>query len=277
MTQIAHLSDFHLLDDGHAARRGRDRLRLSFLSFGRPRDHHDRRRRALHALVDARRSGAQHLVLTGDLTEEGLPAQFEVLGEVLRESGWQPARVTLVPGNHDAYAGERAWSEALAGPLAAYHPTSIPGVPVQLAGAVLLPLSTAVHQPVMRSAGAIAEGELRAASAAASDSKGRGTPLLVAMHHPPGRHPVPGMHWIDGLEDHAAIGAILDRHDHVHVLHGHTHVARERGVRPGGAPRIFSTEAVVESEEPLRVYRVESGRVMPRPMPAGGALALAPA
>lgn len=277
MTQIAHLSDFHLLDAGHAGRRGSERLRLNFLSFGRPRDHARRSERARAALVDARRSGAQHLVLTGDLTEEGLPAQFELLAALLAESGWAASRVTLVPGNHDAYDHGEAWSRALAGPLRPYRETSTPGASVHLAGLTLLPLSTAIHQPVTRSAGAIAAVELAAAARAAEQASGEGATLVLAMHHPPQRHLLAPMQWIDGLKDHAAMGTILAEHDHVHVLHGHTHVASDRGVRPGAVPRIFSTESVVESDTPLRVYHLKHGRLWPQQIAAGGVMALAPA
>lgn len=277
MTHLAHLSDFHLLDEAHARRGGGDRLRLNFLSFGRPLDHARRRQRAGAALREARRSGAQHLLLTGDLTEEGLPAQFEILAELLAESGWAPSRVTLVPGNHDAYAHGEAWTRALEGPLRAYRETSTAGVPVELPGATVLPLSTAINQPVTRSAGSIAGAELAAVARAATQSRRAGSTLLLAMHHPPQRHPLPPMQWIDGLKEHAAMGALLAEHDHVHVLHGHTHVATDRGVRPGAAPRIFSAEAVVESATPLRVYQVRHGRLWPQQLAPGGVLSLATA
>jgi Icc protein len=277
MTQIAHLSDFHLLDEAHEQRSRRERLRLSYLSFGRPKSPLERRKRALSALIEARRSGAHHLVLTGDLTEEGLPAQFELLAEVLHESGWSPSRVTLVPGNHDAYAGPEAWQQALDGPLLAFRATSVLDAPLHLHGTVLLPLSTATHQPYTRSAGSIEGAAFAALQRAAKDSHFARSPLLLAMHHPPRRHLLPPMQWIDGLREHAAMGALLAEHDHLHVLHGHTHVAKDHAVRPGAAPRIFSTEAVVESASPLRVYLVRHGRLWPQRWVDGGVMALAPA
>ncbi|MEO7327164.1 MAG: hypothetical protein ABI193_01210 [Minicystis sp.] len=85
------------------------------------------------------------------------------------------------------------------------------------------------------------------------------------------------MQWIDGLKEHARLGTILAAHDHAHVLHGHTHTARDQGVRPGGVPRIFSAEAVVESASPLRLYELRQGRLWPQQIAAGGVMTLAPA
>src|SRR5689334_5809263 len=101
MTRIAHISDLHLLEDKHQLRAAGERLRLSFLSFGRRLDAEERRQRLRSALWSYRASGAEHLVVTGDLTEDGTEAQFEALAEVFLDSGIDPREVTLVPGNHD--------------------------------------------------------------------------------------------------------------------------------------------------------------------------------
>ena len=262
MTQIAHLSDLHLLEPDHADRQGVARRRLAYLTVGRPNDAARRRRRAVEVLVAARRSDADHVVITGDLTEDGIAPQFEILAEVLAESGIAPERVTLVPGNHDAYVDGEAFDRALRGPLSAYAATSARGVPVLLRDVAILPVSTAVLQPYTRSAGSIDGTALAAAARVAEQSRLEGRTLVLAMHHPPHRR-MPLWQWIDGLMEHAALGEVLERHDHVHVLHGHTHTAADRAVRPGATPRIFSTEAVVDSNAPLRFYHARHGRLWP--------------
>src|SRR5262249_48748147 len=103
MTRIAHLSDLHLLEIEHQQRDAAGRLRLSFLSFFRKLDQRERRERVQRALAAYIASGAEHLVITGDLTEDGTEPQFEVLAEVLHESGIDPREITLTAGNHDAY------------------------------------------------------------------------------------------------------------------------------------------------------------------------------
>ena len=277
MTQVAHLSDLHLLEDGHKARRGEARRRLTYISLGRPYEPEARRRRAAAALAASKRSGADHLVLTGDLTEDGLASQFAILAELLDESGWPPHCVTLLPGNHDAYAGKEAWALALSGPLASYRATSTLGAPVRLPGVTILPLSTSLAQHYTRSSGAFAEGALASAGEAAAESRRSGEALVLAMHHPPRRSPLPLLQWIDGFRDHAAVGALLGVHDHVHVLHGHTHEAADHAVRPGATPRIFSTEAVVDGAAPLRLYRARHGRLWPEERTALARLTPVPA
>ncbi|WP_437717572.1 metallophosphoesterase [Sorangium sp. So ce448] len=261
MTTIAHLTDFHLLEADHDRRRGAERWRLRYLSFGRPIDAAQRRRRTLAALIEAGRSGADHLVLTGDLTEDGTPAQFEVLAAVLAESGWDPARVTLVPGNHDAYT-EGAWERALEGCLRPFAATSRQGTAVALPGAVVAAVSTAMMQPVTRSAGAIAARELSWIASLAAEARRSGDALVLAQHHPPLRHPIGAMQWLDGLINSAELMALLHEHDHLHVIHGHTHRAHDAPVRSGAPPRIFCAQALVDGPSPLRLYRVRCGRLL---------------
>src|SRR5271165_7300302 len=135
-TRIAHLSDVHMLD----ARPGRPRSgwswRHHFLSFGRPLDCVERRRKFAHALSAAHRVGATHVVISGDLTEVGSSAEFETLAEVLHESEFSPEHVTLVPGNHDLYSSPDGWRQAIAVPLSAFAPTSAgdPGLVLECAG-----------------------------------------------------------------------------------------------------------------------------------------------
>ena len=123
-TRIAHLSDVHMLDARSSRARSSYSMGHRFLSFGRPLDAVGRRRKLAHALSAARRVGASHLVVSGDLTEIGTPGEFETLAEGLHESGFAPDRITLVPGNHDLYTAPDAWQKALEGPLAAFRKTS---------------------------------------------------------------------------------------------------------------------------------------------------------
>lgn len=254
MTRIAHLSDFHLVEPEHAARRGADWWRLHYLSFKRPIDAEGRRVRAERALRRAFESGADHLVLTGDLTEDARPSQFALLAELLAGSGFAPGQITLVPGNHDAY-GDGAWDRALDGSLAPWAPTSR-GL-IDLAEAVIVPVSTAVEQMWTRSSGFLDVGALPELGRLLDHAADRA--VVLALHHPPFRvlH-----HWIHGLANHLDLQAFLGGHPTVHCLHGHIHRAVSRPLGDGDA-RVFSVEAVAESDDPLRVYTVEGGRVQP--------------
>src|SRR5689334_19419167 len=116
--RIAHLSDVHTLEPRPSAYG----WGLKFVSIGRELDATGRMKKLERALAAARRSGADHYVISGDLTEMGTREQFETFAGVLHASGIDPAAMTLVPGNHDLYTEGGAWEKALKGPLRAFAP-----------------------------------------------------------------------------------------------------------------------------------------------------------
>lgn len=263
MTRIAHVSDLHLVERDHASRRGLDEVRLRYLSFGRPLDFDARVARAREALRRALAVRPDHLCITGDLTEDGTPAQFEVLARVLHDAGVSPERTTLVPGNHDGYDDPRAFETALAGPLAPFRETSLPGSVVVHDGAAVVAVSTLIPQSFARSAGAVDRAQLTHLAALAGDSWLRTRALVVAQHHPPMRHLAPGLQWLDGLERPEPLRGLIERYAHLHVLHGHAHVAADRAVRRGGDAQVFCVPAVVDNDEPVRVYEATEQRLRP--------------
>jgi 3',5'-cyclic AMP phosphodiesterase CpdA len=263
MTTIAQLSDLHLLEDDYERRPLAARARLSYLSLGRPLAPRERRERAARALLEVSRSGADHLVITGDLTEDGLPAQFEVLAALLADAHIPPERVTLIPGNHDAYDAPGNYAAALAGPLSPYARTSANLDPVVLGGVTLVPISTAFHQIALRSAGAISPSDFGKLRRLADDRAFRGRPLVLVQHHPPGRLSWPPMQWLDGLREHGALSTLAEQTAHLHIVHGHTHQAVDRHLRKAEAPRVFSALAVVEAENALRLYQATPAGLMP--------------
>jgi 3',5'-cyclic AMP phosphodiesterase CpdA len=263
MATIAQLSDLHLVEDHYQERPFSTRSRLSCLSFGRPLEPRERRQRVARALAEVRANGVDHLVITGDLTEDGAPEQFEVLAEVLADARIPADRITLVPGNHDAYDAAENYAAALEGPLRAYAPTSTIVSPLAFRDVTLVPVSTAFHQTPLRSAGAIAPVDLRALQQIVRDPAFRGRPLVFVQHHPPGRHFFPPFQWVDGLLEHAVLSAMTEQTGHLHVVHGHTHRSVNRSVRQGEAPRVFSALAVVESENALRLYDASPAGLTP--------------
>ncbi len=264
MTLIAHITDLHILAAERDIVSASDRWRLSLASFGRRLDAKDRTMRLRRALCAARASRADHVLITGDLTETGTPSQFETLAEELLGSGLDPERVTLVPGNHDAYTRGDAFAQALEGPLRPYLRTSAPGAIVEAGDALIVPVCTAVYQPlVARSGGTVGDGALaRLADLARSQRETR--TVVAAQHHPPLPYPVPLVQWLHGLRGHRRYRDLLGRHANLHVLHGHTHRRQQYGCGPWRHSRIFSTTAVVSSDTPLRLYRANDGRVVPQ-------------
>lgn len=255
MTRIAHLSDLHILEEEIRGRRGQARFRVNYLSLRRPLDFEDRRERALVALRAAKAAGFDHLLVTGDLTEDGQLEQYAAVREILEDSGIEPERVTLLPGNHDAYGP--GWREALAGPLDRWAARGVPGAVTRLPGVTIVSGSTAVPQSFLKSSGRIDDDQLRVVAEAAAKVP-HGEALVLAQHHPPYKVMY---HWAHGLLNHEDVWALLRAHPHLHVLHGHIHRRRERGLTKDGPPRIFSPTAVADSASPLRLYEVVGGEL----------------
>jgi len=264
MSVLAHLSDLHLLERDHHERRGWPLRRLQFLSVGAALDAEARLKQAVELLREARRRGAEHVVLTGDLTEDGASGQFEMLAEALWQSGLPSERVTLVPGNHDGYSeGAAAWARALEGPLRAYQPTSSPDALTVLPNAVIVPVSTMLgEQWFTRSRGIIREEDVSRVRRLASDTISRGRAVVVAQHHPPSRHPLFPIEWFDGVENATTMRDLLLERTRVHVLHGHTHRHTTKHFSGRAHAQVFSTASVRDqyaTGQALRFYLAEDG------------------
>ncbi len=262
--RIAHLSDVHMLESGPVASILQG-LAIRFVSAGRAVDAHARVHRLERALRAAARAGADHVVVSGDLTEVGAPGQFEAFAAVLHDSGIPPENVTLVPGNHDAYSSGEAWRRALEGPLRAYRGTAADqdGKVVDRGDVAFLPIDVACPQPITRSA-----GELSAAAAAALESRFSDPglakkALVVVQHHPPFEHDHGTWQWLDGLRGSSRLMAALARHTHVQVLHGHLHKAVDRIIGLGKS-RVLGAPATVEDPHGaprVRLYDLRDGQL----------------
>jgi len=270
--RIAHLSDVHILDARPSRTRSGYSMGHRFLSLGRPLDAVGRRNKLVHALAAARRVGADHVVVSGDLTEIGSAGEFECLGEALHDSGIAPERITLVPGNHDLYTSADAWARALEGPLAAFEPTSArePGRILECAGVRVLPLDVARLQPLTRSAGWIDDSALDVVERRAADPGLSDRPLLVVQHHPPFVRATQAWQWVDGLIGAARLTSILEAFRHLFVLHGHLHSAVNR-VLGCGVARVLGATAIVDDRDGprVRLYDVRDGQLQAAGMVTG--------
>lgn len=261
--RVAHLSDLHLLERRPARRGSWLDLRTRFLSFGRRLDPEDRVLKLQRALGAAYRAGADHVVISGDLTEIGSPEQFERVAEVLHDGPFAPSRVTLVPGNHDVYTSPDGWRRAIAGPLRAFAPTSARpgGDVVEAAGVTLLPVDVTVHQPVTMAAGELAHGDADRLGRFLADRRFRDRPVVLVQHHPPLPHRFGLWQWIDGLRGWPRLVRMLERHPELQVLHGHLHEVVNK-VLGHARVRVFGAPAVVEEKggaPRIRIYEARDG------------------
>lgn len=269
--RIAHLSDVHILDPKTRRSGARYRLATKLVSLGRAIDPRMRAKKLARALGAAKASGADHFVISGDLTELGDPTEFEHFAEVLEDARLPEDSVTLVPGNHDAYTSDGAFQRAMNGPLKRFANASAsePGKIVDGGDVALLPIDTSCFQNIVRAGGQFTPDAARAVEARLTDPALRDKAVVLVFHHAPFvLHKTPMMQWIDGLRGCPQVIDMMRTHPRLQVLHGHLHrvVDRMLEVRDTTRTRIFGAPAVCDAPEPgssrearVRVYEVRDG------------------
>ncbi len=105
---LAHISDLHLpLPAGFAPRHWNVKRGLGYLNWHRGRRFVHTRETVDKLVADMRRQAPDHVAVTGDLVNIGLPVEYEAARAWLQDLG-SPEHVTVVPGNHDIYVHLRA-------------------------------------------------------------------------------------------------------------------------------------------------------------------------
>lgn len=240
--RIAHLSDLHInspeaIKFSHFFTHGLPNRRvfggLNFLL----------RRRSIHsvkvldAAVDAvLASGADHCVITGDLSNLAIDAEFAYVRAALDRIGG-PERLSMVPGNHDYYTpeavaahrfekyfGDLVWSKRATGNAIDQRWGAYPAYK-DLPGVRLILARTAMMPPPGFAWGALGEAQLEAIARLAGEAVDRGLFVVLAQHHhlhirPHRMDEITG-HFNDRLAElemlgRSGIGLVVHGHDHVH-------------------------------------------------------------
>jgi 3',5'-cyclic AMP phosphodiesterase CpdA len=262
MFKLAHISDPHLgpLPPLRVSDLMNKRF-FGYLSWVR-------RRRALHRpevlaalAADLDALGADHLVVTGDLTNIALEAEFTQVAGWLRSLG-APEAVSVVPGNHDAYVAV-PWEASLAKWQA--FMTSEDTVPAPAAGfpfvryrgpAAIVGLSSAQPTPLFCAHGTLGEDQLARLGPLLRRLEEEGRFRVVLLHHPPSLDKLlPRKRLIDA----AAFRQVIAEAGAELILHGHDHTfSLERiASRSGTAPvlGIPSASAGSAGRKPLAHYQ----------------------
>jgi 3',5'-cyclic AMP phosphodiesterase CpdA len=179
-------------------------------------------------VADLKGQRPDHIVVTGDLVNIGLPREH-INALAWLESLGPSDRVTVIPGNHDIYSRLRAdpgtgrWARYMASDAAGkqYVGTAalFPFVRV-LDRVALIGLNSAVPTPPLVASGRLGKEQLERLSAVLERLGRAGLFRLVLIHHPPltgqARH-------LRALEDAAELQAVLTRLGAELVIHGHNH------------------------------------------------------
>jgi 3',5'-cyclic AMP phosphodiesterase CpdA len=218
---LAHLSDLHLPFEPRLGLRQRfSKRQLSAFSWRRRRHLH--RPEILDALAaDVRAAGVDHIVVTGDITNFSLPAEFR------QAAAWLSAlaprgELSLVPGNHDALVpvldadGRDHW---------AAWTRSDAGWPFvhRLGDLSLIGLDSALPTAPLLARGRLGAAQLERLEQVLVAERDAGRLRIVALHHPPAADAIG---WRKALADQLALAAVLRRAGAELVLHGHARDAR---------------------------------------------------
>ncbi|MCO5130750.1 MAG: metallophosphoesterase [Xanthobacteraceae bacterium] len=260
---LAHLSDPHLPPLPAALLRELVGKRaLGYLNWRRNR-HLIHRRDVLDQLVaDLHAQQPDHIAITGDLVNLALPAEFAPARRWLDGVG-PPERVTIIPGNHDAYvrATRRRFAQAFGDFLRdddAGASDAITYPFVQRRGPLtLIATSTAVPTAPFMATGRLGAAQLAALDHVLGARAAEPTFRVLLIHHPlrPEHH---GR--FKRLTDADALLGLLKRHGVDLILHGHDHVHSTmwlegpRGRIPAiGVP---SASAVAHGHHPAAAYNL---------------------
>lgn len=229
--RLAHLSDVHLgpLPRPRLAELAGKRA-SGFLSWQLRRRRAHRLEVLEATLASLRAARPDHWVVTGDLANISLPGEFAAAARWLERLG-PPERVTVIPGNHDAYVAGAAeahwpsWSPWMAGAAA---PGDFPFLR-RVGPLALLGLSSAVPRPWGDAAGELGTDQLARLAEALAAARREGLARVVLVHHPPIAGWSPAR---KALRDAARLRAVLAAAGAELVLAGHDH-RLEVGSVPG--------------------------------------------
>jgi 3',5'-cyclic AMP phosphodiesterase CpdA len=246
---LAHLSDPHLayLQDIRFV----DLLNKRFFGLMKWRM---QRRCEHHADVvanlidDIRANQPDHIVITGDLTHLGLPAEIVKAKELLNELG-APFRITVIPGNHDAYvAGAlnrflKHWIDYIVSDQTEISPGEsiktddlFPSLRVR-GPAALIGVCTARPCSTFLAVGSVGRNQLQQLRKLLIETARQGLFRVVLIHHPP----ISGIvSWRKRLIDAKALRAIVQQYGAELILHGHAHRCSHEQIKtPDGQAHVI--------------------------------------
>lgn len=266
---LAHFSDLHLSEPRptRLAELANKRL-LGFLSWRWRRRHRHSNARIQDLVRDAWAQQVGHLLVTGDLTQVGLPGEHHQ-GRRWLEGLGSPEWVTVVPGNHDAYVptpwdqGPGLWGPYIPSDGSGPEGTVGATFPVyrELGRVALIGLSTATPSAPFLAVGQVGPSQRQRLEDLLVAAGERGLFRIVALHHPPlagvvGRR--------KALADRREVTKVLQRAGAELILFGHTHrsgryhlVGPQSGIPALGVPSASALSPDPEHCAAYNLIRIE--------------------
>lgn len=224
MARIAHISDPHYPIAPHLSWRdtGVKRI-LGYLSWHRKRKH-------LHLpdildklSDDLKAQNIDHIVIGGDLVNLSLDQEYQKAAQWVATLG-APDKVSLVPGNHDAY--RRDLTLALRKYMGAYANDGEYPFVRTIKDIDLIHLSTAIHTKPFMAIGKIDKAQFTKLEHILKQSGNR--KHIIVLHHPPQKNACQPR---KSLINASHFREILSQHNPALILHGHLHHSVKSEIR----------------------------------------------
>ncbi|MGE5260346.1 MAG: metallophosphoesterase family protein [Actinomycetota bacterium] len=265
MFTLAHLSDIHLSPMPRARRSELMSKRvLGYVNWHRGRKYIHRREILDILTRDLIERKPDHIAVTGDLVNLGLPEEFLRAAEWLHHLG-PPSHVTAIPGNHDAYVrlhpekGTGRWQPYMqsnkAGEVLVPTPATLFPFVRRFDDVAIVALSSAVPTMPFVAAGKIGTLQRGLLAEALARLGREGLFRVVLIHHPP----LPGQaSWGRGLRDARRTTNVIKKGGAELVLHGHDHRQTVHEIETISGPAFVvgvpSASEAVEGRAPAARY-----------------------
>ncbi len=227
-TTIAHLSDVHLAPlVGFGWRYANVKRLLGYANWLRKRQYDHLRPVVDRLVADLHRQAVDHIAVTGDLVNIGLPAEYRAALAWLEALG-PPSRVSVVPGNHDIYTrldddpGTERWRSYMVSDAAGAGIGGPDGFPYlrRVNDVVLIGVNSAVPTAPADASGFVGATQRAALGRLLARLKDEAVCRVVLIHHPPLVGQARPGRW---LRDAAQLEEVLAREGAELVIHGHNH------------------------------------------------------
>jgi len=266
--RIAHISDLHVLAlEGTSPFRMLNKRATGYanLKFNRKHRH---KSELVHAIAaHLARAGVDHVVITGDVSNLALEAEFAKVRSILDDVlGLPPSAVSIVPGNHDVYTRGAARDQRFHRYFEPYLTSDFPEHRASHAGgmfpvvklrgpAAFIGLSTALPRFPFVAAGRLGDAQLDKLELILESPEVRARTPVILLHHPL-HNPLTWLKTrLEGLDDASRLSHLLARLDRGLLLHGHLHrrLHRRLVTITGHIDMIGATSASLVHESPERM------------------------
>lgn len=232
MFSLAHISDLHLGPlPGVQPRDLRGKRFIGYHSWQYRRRHIHQMPILEAVIADLVAHRPDHIAITGDLINISLEAEYKTAAAWLEVLG-EADRITVVPGNHDAYvpfpwdAGMGRWAAFMTGDLRMAGARGTGGLANpfpfvrQRRNVALIGASSAVPVGWRFASGFLGAPQIESLRQILRELRERGFYRILLIHHPPLPSQADDR---KALSDAAELKAVLEQEGAELVLHGHNH------------------------------------------------------